>query len=549
MPSRKSSFPFQLNLSKVELEYYSKLMNIADPQNTQLVSGKATVDLFKTSDLPVDVLKKIWSLATPNGETNLDRERFFVALKLVALAQEGRDLDLNALKRNEPTQLPRFKGVPLPQTNWEMTPEELSYYENGFAQLVGERSFLNTNEVKELLERTGLDQANLKKIWTISDPSKTGVLRKEQFLVAMHLISRVSQGAEVPDQLPEELQEILDRLKEPPKAFKPSEPLDQSFGNASQGSSISEPKEEPSKDDSKALNKLIEDKKKLLEEKKEFLDKIKDMLEHDKNELELFIEKNKQLEEKIKESQTNYPKMSQELIDLKVAFMNYLKQLKETPQQSSYREEPKPRVSFESIGTKPETKLETKPRVSFEDTDSKSQPKPQTKPKVSFEEVKPEAKPPVSFEEAKPKPPETKPPVSFDLEPKNEPPQSSFNFDFEPKNEPPQSSFNFDFETNESAPKSLQKGNKTPTYTSSSEEEKPNSKFTFDFNPEPKQTEGFNFDFKSEDLGFDPNFADPTKFSFDFENAPANQGAGPGVFEMDTSKIQQKSEPKKFSWE
>jgi len=38
---------------------------------------------------------KVWDLSDPNGKGYLDRNGFFVALKLIALAQKGIEINLN----------------------------------------------------------------------------------------------------------------------------------------------------------------------------------------------------------------------------------------------------------------------------------------------------------------------------------------------------------------------------------------------------------------------------------------------------------------------
>lgn len=49
---------------------------------------------LKKSQLSDVILSKIWDMADPQSRGFLDRPGFFVALKLCALAQQGRDLNM-----------------------------------------------------------------------------------------------------------------------------------------------------------------------------------------------------------------------------------------------------------------------------------------------------------------------------------------------------------------------------------------------------------------------------------------------------------------------
>ncbi len=57
-------------------------------------------EFFRKSSLPVDMLRDVWSLSTPNGEAFLDRERFYVAMRLIALAQHGKPATAESMANN-----------------------------------------------------------------------------------------------------------------------------------------------------------------------------------------------------------------------------------------------------------------------------------------------------------------------------------------------------------------------------------------------------------------------------------------------------------------
>jgi hypothetical protein len=167
------------------------------------------VEFFKKSGLPVDRLKEIWNLASPNGESYLDRERFYVAVRLIALAQAGKNMNLEAIEQNVEVDLPQFSGfggADKPESDsYDLGTEEKARYEQIFASSAGSKGSLTGLEARSLFERTGVDIGALSKIWTLADPQDTGVLTKNQFVVAMHLIYKARQRFKVPDQLPASL--------------------------------------------------------------------------------------------------------------------------------------------------------------------------------------------------------------------------------------------------------------------------------------------------------------------------------------------------------
>lgn len=97
-------------LNNNERGYYSSLLSQADPVNSNSVQGKEAVTFFKRSGLGIDVLKRIWVLASANNES-LDREEFYVALKLIAFAQNNIEVSAESLARNPQTPLPKFASL------------------------------------------------------------------------------------------------------------------------------------------------------------------------------------------------------------------------------------------------------------------------------------------------------------------------------------------------------------------------------------------------------------------------------------------------------
>lgn len=55
---------------------------------------------------------QIWDLSDPNGQGFLDKRGFYVAMKLVALAQMGTDLSINNILQETPNP-PKLVSSPL----------------------------------------------------------------------------------------------------------------------------------------------------------------------------------------------------------------------------------------------------------------------------------------------------------------------------------------------------------------------------------------------------------------------------------------------------
>lgn len=65
---------------------------------------------LKKSQLSDVILSKIWDMADPQSRGSLDKSGLFVALKLCALAQSGKDLNMSNIN----LELPPPKMVSLP---------------------------------------------------------------------------------------------------------------------------------------------------------------------------------------------------------------------------------------------------------------------------------------------------------------------------------------------------------------------------------------------------------------------------------------------------
>ena len=80
---------------------------------------------FKRSGLPVDLLKNIWMISARTSNEYLTRDEFYVALRLIAYAQNGIQPNEDSIKFNIEVDLPKFEAAPLalPPTEPREKPE------------------------------------------------------------------------------------------------------------------------------------------------------------------------------------------------------------------------------------------------------------------------------------------------------------------------------------------------------------------------------------------------------------------------------------------
>lgn len=310
-----------------EQKYYNHVYQKTDSSSSGKIEGRQAVALFRTSGVAVQTLKTIWELATPNKEDYLDKNRFFIALKLIALAQEGRPVNLQML--HEKVGLPKFEGIELPELpdEWEVGEKESEVYLSGFKKLSGDKGFLTPAESKELLQRTQFSPDVLRKIWNAVGLGN-GNMNSEQFMVSMQLIAKARGGIEIPEKLPASLERILNkkpkevsknpeiRVKDPEPKMDTPKPISQS----TLGDDFESPKKASTVIVKINTEKFIKEKEKIFKEKTNMLKSICELMEVDETELELVKEKNKILEEKLRESNEAFEKMKKKIVKAKDKF-------------------------------------------------------------------------------------------------------------------------------------------------------------------------------------------------------------------------------------
>ncbi|XP_019740912.1 epidermal growth factor receptor substrate 15-like 1 isoform X2 [Hippocampus comes] len=219
-----------------------------DPGNTGKVGPTEAALFLKKSGLPDVTLGKIWDLADPEGKGYLDKQGFYVALRLVACAQSGHDVSVSSLNLSVPP--PKFKDNSSPslststEAHWAVRPEEKNKFDGIFESLSPLNGLLSGEKVRPVLINSKLPLDVLGKVWDLSDIDKDGHLDRDEFAVAMHLVYRALEKEPVPAHLPTALIPPSKRKKSlcsvvggvPPLPASPPPPKDSLRSTPSHGS-------------------------------------------------------------------------------------------------------------------------------------------------------------------------------------------------------------------------------------------------------------------------------------------------------------------------
>ncbi|CAD8165488.1 unnamed protein product [Paramecium pentaurelia] len=200
----------RVKLDNKERGYYASLYQAVDATNTGQIGGAQAVTFFKRSGLSIDILKKIWLISSPNNQT-LNKEEFYVALKLISYAQNNIEVSIDSIQRCIPSSLPQFQSDT--EEVYKLRPEQERLYQNYIQQLDHSNSTVSTQMAINLFKKTQLTQFQLQNIINLVDPSLQTKPRMttHSYIVIAHLISLASQSVPIPQKLPNSLSEYLNQ--------------------------------------------------------------------------------------------------------------------------------------------------------------------------------------------------------------------------------------------------------------------------------------------------------------------------------------------------
>lgn len=107
----------QLGLKPHEKQRFDALFYSCEGSRSvpSAVSGGAIKSLFTASRLPKASLAQVWTLADRQKRKALDLEDFYIACRLIAIAQQNLPVTYQSLKNYTDIPLPNFEGGAMPQ--------------------------------------------------------------------------------------------------------------------------------------------------------------------------------------------------------------------------------------------------------------------------------------------------------------------------------------------------------------------------------------------------------------------------------------------------
>ncbi|XP_077462760.1 epidermal growth factor receptor substrate 15 isoform X1 [Stigmatopora argus] len=202
---------------------YDKYYRQVDPRGSGRVAAADAALFLKRSGLADMILGKVWDLSDSERKGSLNKQQFFIALRLVACAQNGLEVALKSLNVAVPppkfhdTSSPLLAGGLNTELPWVVKPEEKLKFDAIFESLGPVSGMLTGDKVKPVLLNSKLPVDILGRVWELSDIDRDGTLDKDEFSVAMYLVYRALEGENVPMSLPLP-------LVPPSKRKKPSAP-------------------------------------------------------------------------------------------------------------------------------------------------------------------------------------------------------------------------------------------------------------------------------------------------------------------------------------
>lgn len=184
-------------------EYWAQA--VGDNEN---VGGKEAVAfLGRAKKVSKGQLRRIWDIADHRNEGFLGRDEFYVALRLVALAQRGAELSVAGLrnftgiqlvpdiapeeKKEQPKQEVSTKPKP-DMFSWTVPKEVAEKYDGLFKKLDARNvGMIDGKQAVTFFGKSGLPRPTLKKIWDLADVTRDGMLSLDEFRNAMHMVSNI----------------------------------------------------------------------------------------------------------------------------------------------------------------------------------------------------------------------------------------------------------------------------------------------------------------------------------------------------------------------
>ncbi|KAL7310369.1 hypothetical protein PS15m_009880 [Mucor circinelloides] len=198
-----------VNLSAQNRSIYRELFVTADVERKSFLTKKEAMSFFSKTGIPGAFLEEIWETADQHQKDYITELEFYIALKLIACAQNGTEANDDILTTQLP--VPQFKGITVGiKSAVEIAPitaNERDAYIGVFHSCNPIDGLLYGEQAIEIFNRSGLPSEKLADIWALADTRNSGTLNKTEFIIAMHYISRLMKDPTIvlPSTLPSQV--------------------------------------------------------------------------------------------------------------------------------------------------------------------------------------------------------------------------------------------------------------------------------------------------------------------------------------------------------
>ncbi|KAJ7507434.1 hypothetical protein B0H11DRAFT_2218283 [Mycena galericulata] len=224
--------PPNFSPSEAESALVERVFAHGEPHRLGVLTGDVALDLFSKTNLPVQVLSDIWTIADKDGHGWLSPAQTAVAVRLIGWAQVGVKATPELLEKAGP--LAHVPDVPVSRPGPSkiassavppLAQQDKAKFLKLFLASGPVDGLINGDKALEIFAKSKLPTEKLSQIWELSDTQRRGALDSTDFAISMHLIQGLmhNQYSIVPDQIPSGLYEAA---AEPtsPMVVTPSSP-------------------------------------------------------------------------------------------------------------------------------------------------------------------------------------------------------------------------------------------------------------------------------------------------------------------------------------
>lgn len=198
------------------------------------LEGKEAAQFLKKSGCSTDILKKIWMISAQTDTNYLEKEEFYVAMRLIALAQNNMEVSDEAIRFNSPipplpvmdlrekkaqeqnvnsstisTNQSMIMNNSIDQSLWVICEEDNKKYSELFNKNKDMENKITINKAVEMFKKSKIAQEKLVKILSLVASTDGKTYQMNEFKVIIHLIYKCYSNVEVPNYLPEVLQKVI----------------------------------------------------------------------------------------------------------------------------------------------------------------------------------------------------------------------------------------------------------------------------------------------------------------------------------------------------